>query len=811
MQKVLLIFLLFPLAIFSQEISGKIVSAGDNQPIPFANLVWLNNEVGLVADFEGNFNLNEIFPADTLQISAVGFKDVKITGTQLKTNSTILLTPTAEVLTDVKIEVKRRKRRKRKTDPSYILHQKIAQNRKTNDLKLNKNYTCNVYNKVEIDLNNVDSTTKNDLLFKPIGFIFNSPDTTSLNKPYVPVFIGEGFSLYKHGMPNKISETIIAAKNAGVNIPSIAQYTGNAYTNFNIYDNYIRVIQKQFISPIAPASWLSYKYYLTDSFTAHDTTFYKLEFLPRRAQDLAFSGYLITNNKDYGINEIELSVPKAANINFVEEFVVKQTFSYKDALLALRREKILIDLNPLEKSYGFYIQKNTEWINYDLVSAVDTNDFDLNNIATVEDSAYEKGSERLDKLRPIPLTQSDSSIYFKVDSAANTKYLKRIQAVSQMLVTGYYPFKKWEFGPYYTLYSFNSIEGRRYRAGFVTTPQLYKNLRLKGHLAYGTTDERFKFQIEATKYYGFKKWRYFKFEHLDDYKIISASDNAFTEDNILASLTRRIDPPFTHTIKSRFTWFHEWQPGVSNYLTLKNIKYIPIGILDYKTANNESIDNLKVHSVTIGGRLAINETFVRAGFRRLSLLTTKPRFDYSFTLGTEINGEGYDFQEFKIKMTDRYFFGFFGFLDLKLEASKIWGDLPYPLLLNHQGNDSYYFDDQAFNMMNPFEFVSDQQVSVMAKYNFDGLIMNRVPLLRKLKLRSFVFANSVYGTLSSTHNDLVLLPESLSPLNEPYLETGFGIENIFKLIRLDFIWRLTNRNSPQAQPFGITFDIVPSF
>lgn len=811
MQKLIILFLLFPMALISQRLNGKIVSDADNAPIPFATIVWLNNEVGSVADFDGNFVLNDVFKDDTLQVSAVGFKDFKIIGANLKAHQIIKLKAANEVLTDVKIQVKRRKRRKRKTDPSYILHQKIAKNRKQNDLKLNKNYTCNVYNKVEIDLNNVDSTTKNDLLFKPISFIFDNPDTTSLNKPFVPVFIGEGYSQYKHGVPSKISETIIAAKNAGVNIPSIAQYTGNAYTNFNVYDNYIRVIQKQFISPIAPASWLSYKYYLTDSFESHDTTFYKLKFLPRRAQDLAFSGHLITNNKDYGINEIELSVPKAANINFIEEFVVKQTYSYTDSLLALRREKILIDLNPLEKTYGFYIQKNTEWINYDLVSRVDTTDFDLNNIANVEDSAYEKGSERLDALRPIPLSRCDSLIYSKVDSAANTKYLKRIQATSQMLITGYYPFKKWEFGPFYTLYSFNTIEGQRYRAGFVTTPKLFKKLRLRGHLAYGTTDERFKYQIEATKYYGFKKWRYFEFEHLNDYKIISASDNAFMEDNILASLTRRVDPPFTHTIKSRFTWFHEWQPGVSNYLTLKNIKYIPIGILDYKTVNNESLDYLKVHSVTLGGRLAINETFVRAGFRRLSLLTTKPRFDYSFTVGSEINGEGYDFQEFKIKMTDRYFFGFFGFLVLKLEASKIWGDLPYPLLLNHQGNDSYYFDNQAFNMMNPFEFVSDQQVSVMAKYNFDGLIMNRVPLLKKMKLRSFVFANSVYGTLSSSHNNLVLLPETLSPLKEPYLETGFGIENIFKLIRLDFIWRLTNRNSPQAQPFGITFDIVPSF
>ena len=207
----------------------------------------------------------------------------------------------------------------------------------------------------------------------------------------------------------------------------------------------------------------------------------------------------------------------------------------------------------------------------------------------------------------------------------------------------------------------------------------------------------------------------------------------------------------------------------------------------------------------------MHEKFIQYGFRRLSLLTTKPRINYAYTHGFKVENTGFEFQKVAIDIADRYYFGYLGFLDLKLFGSKIWGQLPYPLLLNHQGNDSYYFDNEAFNLMNPFEFVSDQQVSVIGKYNFNGLVFNRLPVIKKMHLRSFLFARGVYGSLNDKHEKLILLPDGLTALDEPYLETGFGIENIFKIIRLDFIWRLSNVSSPDVQKFGITFDIVPAF
>ena len=798
------------LSLNAQTVNGTILNKSSGEPIPFANVIWLKAALGTVADFDGKFAIKK-YLGDTLSISTTGFKTLKLATNQLPINGVFYLQEESTVLADVKIKVKRRNRRKRKGDPAYLLHQKIASNRGANDIKELPYYSCAIYNKVEVDLNNVDSNTKNLLLFRPISFVFDNPDTVSQKKPFAPVFFSEAYSKYYYDKPNKEKEVIHASNNAGIKVSSLAQFTGNVYTDFNIYNNYIRIFQKSFVSPLSKASWLTYKYYLTDSVIKNDTTFYTLKFLPRREQDLAFEGYLITNNKSYGLNEIEFRIPQKTNINYVEEFVIKQKYIQVDSISVLAHENILIDVNPLKKTYGFYIQKNTSWFDYDFESKPEANFFTAASKTEVKDSAYAYGAELLDSLRPTPLKLSEKATYVKVDSAMNTRYLKTIQNLSQMAYTGYYPFKYWEYGPYYTTYSYNSLEGERLRVGFLTTQGLMKKTRFGGHLAYGLGDEQFKYRGKITKYYGFKKWRYFEFEHLNDFKILSASDNAFQEDNILASLTRRVDPKYTHTIRSRFTWSHEWQKGINNAITLNSERLIPIGSLTYTTPKDESVDELNIHSVKIGGRFALHEKFIQYGFRRLSLLTTKPRINYAYTHGFKVENTGFEFQKVEIDIADRYYFGYLGFLDLKLFGSKTWGQLPYPLLLNHQGNDSYYFDNEAFNLMNPFEFVSDQQVSVIGKYNFNGLVFNRLPVIKKMHLRSFLFARGVYGSLNDKHEKLIVLPDGLTALDEPYLETGFGIENIFKIIRLDFIWRLTNVSSSDLQQFGVTFDIVPNF
>ncbi len=814
-KRVGLIFLFLSVSIisFSQTLKGKVFEKGSETEVPFANIFWQNAGIGSIADQNGDFIVQIPTENDSLVISSIGFKDLKIAKNKAITLHKFILSSENVQIENVNIVLKKRVRRKRKTNPAYILHKKVVAHRDQNDLKRQNAYQCNVYNKIEVDLNNVDSATQGDILLKPISFVFENIDTSTLPKSFVPIFMAEAYSNYYFKTnPKQEKDFILAAKNTGLQIPSLAQFTGNTYTDFNIYKEYINLFQKSFVSPLADQAWISYNFYLMDSTKRGDTTFYRLDFFPRRKHDLTFKGFMYVDNKTYGISKIHLEMAENANVNFLKWLTIDQKYSLRDSIWQMDEEKTFMDINPLNKAYGFYVQKKTMWTNY-VMNQPKPNEFYNNaDLVSVADSAYEKGGELLEKYRTEPLTQREATTYKKVDSAMQTGYIKVMKNLSQMMYTGYYPFKHWEYGPYFTSFSWNDIEGQRARIGFQTTQNLFKKTHLEGYYAYGFGDEKSKFKGKITQFYGMKKqWRFVRFEYMDDYKILSASENAFQEDNIMASITRRSPPKFTHTKRYKVTWLHEWFNGINNSITLRKEEYKPIGTLTYLTPTGDPIDNIKLNSVTIAGRFAYQEKFVNYGFRRVSLKTRKPRLDYSYTRGFTLNNEGYDYHKAEVKLADRFYFGFTGFSEVILSAGKIWGDLPYPLLLNHQGNDSYYYDREAFNMMNPFEFVSDQHVSAMVHHNFNGMFFNGIPLVKKLHLRSFIFARGVYGTLRNSHEELVVLPDGLSSLPEPYLEAGFGIENIFHIIRLDFIWRLTNNSAIDVQQFGVTFDLVPSF
>ena len=255
-----IILVLISQFIQSQNFDGKVIDKATQLSVPFANIVWVTNQEGTVANINGEFQIKK-FINDSLLFSAIGYEELKLGFDQFPKNGKIELIEKSEVLGNVQIKVKKR-RRKRKQDKAYLLHQEIAKNRLTNNLKKKPFYECEVYNKIEIDLNNVDSNTQNSLLFQPIGFVFDNPDTTSLKKPFSPVFLSEGFSNYYFKRGSGEKEVVLASKNAGIKIPSVAKYTGNVYTDFNIYNNYLRIFQKQFVSPLAQGSWLTYKYFI---------------------------------------------------------------------------------------------------------------------------------------------------------------------------------------------------------------------------------------------------------------------------------------------------------------------------------------------------------------------------------------------------------------------------------------------------------------------------------------------------------------------------------------------------------------------
>ena len=803
------LFVFSAAGLVAQILDMKVLATSNEEGVPFAAVTVLPGGQSVYTDLNGRFTIAYSADTDTLFITSLGFYPFKAVIKNIMHKPHVFLAEEAVELEAVVIKDRKKKKRDRKTDPAYLLHKAIVEHKDRNDFRGQQDYQCQIYNRVQVDVNNVTNETKNMLIFRPMSFLFSDIDSTSLPKKFVPVLFAEGASNYSHSAEDERKEVVIGSKISGLDIPSLKNFTGNVYFNYNIYEDYINLFQKSFVSPLADAAWLTYNYYLTDSLKRGDTTLYKLEFVPRRKSELAFYGHLWTDNKSYAVRTIHLELLESANVNFIEGFEIDLKFNYVNGQWILMKENLFIDAQYTNYLYGFYVRKSSTFLNYQYPVDFPDGFFNEAEKSILSDSLSINGEERLQELKPLANDTTGERIYAKMDSVMNTPYVKFLKNLAQMGFSGYYPVKdKIEFGPYYSVYSFNGIEGNRFRLSAATRVKLFPKTQLYGHVAYGTKDQKFKGQGRVTHFFDLKKWHYLRADYFNDYIILGASLNAFMPDNIMSSLSRRVNPRYTHFTSYNLEYFYAFYQGVESYLRLSWEEYRPIGTLNYIQPDSSALGLIRMNTIRLGGRIAFQEKFVYYGFRRFSGSTRKPIFRYALTQGFTFNREGYNFTKAEISMTDRYYLGFLGYTNIFTSVGKVWGKLPYPMLLNQPGNDSYYFDKYAFNLMNPYEFISDEQFTLMLTHHFNGMIFNQIPLIRKWKWRSLIFGRGVIGNLSASHQEIVVLPEGLTALKEPYVEVGAGVENIFKFIRIDFLWRLTNIDA-DTQTWGINFAFQP--
>ncbi|MFM7024290.1 MAG: DUF5686 family protein [Flavobacteriales bacterium] len=800
----------FHLAISQIVLSGIVKDSETKLGIPYANLFLIQKKYGTACNEEGKFFIATAAP-DTLLISMAGYEPKRIFFSSSNDNFTIVLKKKeSEIKT---IEIKKKKKKKKDLVAEAIID-KAIENKKKNNYENLDQFECRVYNRVQCNINNVDTSFADNAALKPIGFIFNSIDSVTFDKPSVPILFSESYSrTYYKNNPRREKEIIEANKISGIDNMSMAEFSGNLYLDYNIYDDYINAFQKDFISPLAVTSGLSYKYFLNDSLYINDRKTYKIYFFPRRSSELTFYGTLWIDSASYSLTKFDMTMSKDANINLVKRLSFQREYApVNDAWMPMK-EEILIELNLQNNKVGFYGLKKTQYSEYKFDQHHDDDFYSTNKKLYLSDSlALQRDTAYWNKNRPEPLSSNEKEIYQNIDSVMNTKYAKRIKAFSRMIISGFYPLGKFEYGPYYTTYSFNALEGNRFRVGGSTTPKFHKKIRWQGYVAYGTTDHRIKYSSIITYYFHMVPRMYAAIDFSNDLRVLNSSPDAFLPDNILSSITRRVMPKYMNVERYATYFEKEWVKGINNRITFAHSTISPIGTLFFEKSNGTYLNNISTSTIVLSGRFASREKIVEDGFRRVSLSTKSPIITYSFESSFKGTlGSGYAYQKAKIKFQDRWYMGPLGYMDIVSEIGKTWGTVPYALLNIHYGNNSYYFDKEAFNLMNPFEFVSDQYAQAMVTHHFNGAIFNKVPLFRKLEFRELIFARGVYGTLTNENETNTKLPAGMSALKDPYLEVGFGVENIFKVLRIDALWRLTNLDNPDAPRFGITGALAVQF
>jgi len=801
---------------------GSIKDAQTKEPLPFANVILKGTNVGTISDINGNYKIETKEKADSIVVSLIGYERIskKIQTGRFQTINFELNSSTIALQ---EITVTTKKRKHNKDTLALELLDKIWEHKKENDIEKLDYYEYETYNKVQFDLNNLSDDFLNKKIMKNFQFVKNYIDTSTVNgKAYLPVFILESVSdFYYRKKPKAEREYIKATHASGINNESVNQFMGNMYIKINLYDDYIDLFGKGFVSPIARLGRLYYRYYLIDSGMVDNNKCYHLAFVPKIKQENVFNGDLWVVDTVFAIKKIEMRIDKNVNINFINNVIITQEFTpVAQIAWMLSKETIIADFNIFENpnnATGFFGRKTTLYKNHKVNKPRDESVYNTTSDIIVAENATNNNEQFWDTIRHEPLNDKEKGIFAMVDSIKNVKTFRTFYDIMNAIITYYYVWGKIEIGPYFTVYSFNNVEGNRFRVGARTSNAFSTKYMLENYIAFGTGDKRFKFGGNFLYLFDKNPRKAFMFDYKHDMEQLGQSVTAFREDNILSSTFRR-GPQYTLSMVNQIktAYEHEWFQGFSNTFQLKWRQYFPYENQTFTLFNENGSSNhyssFKTFEITLNTRYAYNEKFVMGEFERISLGTQYPVINFTATVGVKNIFES-QFNYQKLQLTIDHWFNTYpvGYVKYIIDAGKIFGKLPYPLLKLHEGNQTYFFDEYAFNLMNYYEFVSDQWISLSYTHYFDGFFLNKIPLMRKLKWREIAWGKGLIGFLNKENLNIMPLPTNLYTLDrsqdlnhlKPYVEAGIGIENIFKFIRVDALWRFSYLNHPNISKFGI--------
>lgn len=812
---IVLIFLTLQAYAQVTKITGTVYDEKTKEVLPFVNVAMQYTTTGTVSDFDGNFAIETRTKADSIVVSFVGYHSQTI---KIKQNHyqklDVFLVPSELQLSEVIINYT--------GNPADEMLKKIIQNKEKNNITTQNYAQYEAYTKIQFDLNNISEDFKNRRAFKKINFIFDYIDTSTINnKTYLPVFLSESISnVYLRSNPKSKREHIHAMKISGVESNSMGQFMGDLYQNINIYENFVTLFDKNFISPISNSGSFFYRYYLVDSAYRENLWCYNIAYRPKRSGDLCFTGNFWVVDSVWAIQEIRMNMNKEANVNYINAMFIEQEFMpTKQAFWVLSKEKTIIDFNVLEntkRTAGLFGKKTSSYKNHIFDIEPPKHIFSNPSQTQIAFDAHKRPQEYWDIARHEELDRNELTIYHMIDTLTSLPVFNTYIDVIQTIVMGYKVIDKFEIGPYMSFVSFNQVEGTRLRFGGRTSNAFSTSLMLNGHMAYGLRDETLKYGAGFLYLFEKNPRRGISASLKHDMEQIGQSQNAFREDFLLAALFRR-SPANKLSMVDEYNvkYEHEWFQGFSTNLGFTHRNVFPVEntkfIVNHKKSSFEK-KYITTSEINIDIRFAYKETFLMGEFERVSAGTKYPILElkYSYSIPDFI-GSDYTYHKAMFNIKQWFNVGALGWSKYHFEAGKIFGKLPYPLLKLHEGNETWFFDEYSFNMMNYYEFVSDQYASLTWTHHFDGFFLNKVPLFKRLKWRELAYFKGLVGNIEDRNLQYSEFPTNLNKLSKPYFECGVGVENILKIIRIDGLWRLSHTDNVNVSKFGVMGSLQFSF
>ncbi len=788
----------------SAVIEGSLKDYTTAEPLSFATVYFPNSGVGCRSDIDGNFTLKvaKYFPSDTIYITMIGYKkkaiviDTSVTFQRLK----IEMDRSAFEIKNFVFKLDR--------NPGLTLVKKVIKAKPFNNYDKASNYSYEVYNKLEMDINKIPKKAfKTSPLLKKFNFVQSFIDSSSEEKPFLPMFLTETISdYYYQKKPKKMKEFIKGSRISGYKNQSVSQMLGSMYENINIYDNSIPIFNVDFVSPIANDAPNFYKYEITDTQEINSRLCYQVAFSPKRSGEHTFNGDFWIHDTDFAVQKINMIVTKEQNINWVNKVTMMQEFTcFEDTIWFLTRDKFYVDFLPPhgDKVAGFLGRKTTSYknivVNQDSIEDV-VNDKKYRSDLTMQEEALNRNEAYWNTVRHDSLTKNEKSIYKMIDTIQGLPIYKKYYSIFYFIGTGIKEVGPLEIGSVYNLYSKNIIEGARYRFNLGTTPKLFKNVYLRGYLAYGTRDQRFKYMASALWILK-RNPRMFIYAEVkkDIDNSVSLYDDSKSIDNIFSSIGRKSNIPWKLAFieRQRIEFYKRFFNGFSYFASFERkifTPYLPLPSLGI-FQDGRQLPASSVNSTEIGLELryAHKEQFVEGNYYVTSLGTQFPIIKLNLSLGLKnLLGGNYNYQKVRLTISDNQKIPRMGAIYYNVFAGKTFGTLPYSLLDIHPGNEFYYYASHSFNMMYRYEYMSDQYVGLITEHSLGSLFFKYIPYVKKMKIRAFWNMKGVYGSLSPS-NQLLNMNKGYpfqTLAKSPYLEVGTGLENIFKVLRVDFVWRV---------------------
>jgi hypothetical protein len=817
--KVVIIFFLCGHLALAQNriVTGRVSDAATGEPIPFASVFIKGSQYGTSTDEAGNYQITAPAGYDTLGAFSIGYRQMLAVLTKADKQTVLFpLLGDGVQLADLVI-------RASKESLEDYLWRNIQENKARNSKSYLSSYEYEVYNKIEIDLKNLPDKMLERKVLKPFVEVLQSNfDTLSEDEPFLPLLLTENISdVYYNKEPKRQREVIKATKVSGMQDESMGQFLTSMYQEFSVYENSINILGKEFISPLARTGKLFYDFKVTDTLILNNELHYRMTFKPRTKGDAVFYGDFLVSEKNFALKDIHLFLPKEVNINFIRRLEIAQEFEWvQDTMWMLSKEKIVIEFTPLEKLPSVIGRKTVTYNNFVLNDPGTSGKIALykNDIVTLP-GVLDKDDDYWLMARHAPLSQNEEAIYGLIDSVKNLKAYKTWTDIFYLVFYGYVETGPIDIGPLSNFLSFNSIEQVRFRIGGRTNDKLSDRVRLSAYMAYGIRDKRFKGGGEV-------KWLAKKEPHTviggsyrHDLDYASTTTDPFGVDNFFSTLYRRKIPVKMIFIDQGKVFVErDWNYGFQTKLTLQNRRFRPETFaLDYLKANPEfgldTIRKINQSEAIFNLHWGFRERFLGTGFTRSSMGTKHPLIDIEYVYGfRKILGSEYNYHKAFFSIRDEQAINPIGRLEYKLQAGKVFGKLPYMLLEVPNGNETFFLNSKSYNLMNSYEFFVDRWISLELTHHFDGFFLNRIPGVRKAKLREVIYVKALWG--SAGKDNTTANREGLAmPMNIriPYIETGFGIENILKIFRVDFLWRATYRENPDIVKWGIRLGTGFSF